>query len=79
VKDGSEHGGSLPRASGAEAVANALGSVGGEGLDPGRAEQLLAAWGRGELTDEQLDEIRRRMLHERELTAEELLASVRVA
>lgn len=75
----SDPGGSLPRASRAEAVANALGSVRAEGLDPGRAEPLLAAWARGELTDEQLDEIRRRMLRERELTAEQLLAGVRGA
>jgi hypothetical protein len=79
VKDGSDHGGSLARAGRAEAVANALGSVRAEGLDPGRAEPLLTAWARGELTDQQLDEIRRRMLHELELTAEELLASVHVA
>ena len=63
----------------AEAVANALRSVRAEGLDPGRAEPQLAAWARGELTDEQLDEIRRRALHQRELTAEQLLAGVRGA
>ena len=57
----------------AEAAANALGSVRAEGLDPGRAEPILAAWARGELTDEQLEQLGRRLLHERELTAAELL------
>ena len=39
-----------------EAAANAIASVRAEGLDPGRAETLLAAWARGELTDEQLEQ-----------------------
>lgn len=61
----------------AEAAADALGSVRAEGLDPGRAEPILAAWACGELTHPQLEQLSRRLLHERELTAAELLASVR--
>lgn len=61
------------------AAASALGSVLAEGLDPGRAEPLLAAWSRGELTSAQLEQLSVRLLHERELTAEELLASARAA
>jgi hypothetical protein len=61
----------------AEAAAAALGSVRAEGLDPGRAEPILAPWARGELTHPQLEQLSRRLLHERELTAAELLASVR--
>jgi hypothetical protein len=63
----------------AEAAANAIASVRAEGLDPGRAEPLLAAWARGELTDEQLNELSLRLLHHRELTAEELLSGPRAA
>ena len=63
----------------AEAAANALALVRAEGLDPGRAEPLLSAWARGELTDEQLNELSVRLLHDRELTAEELLGGARAA
>lgn len=54
---------------GAAAAADALGSVRAEGLDLGRAEPILAAGARGELTDAQLEQVGRRLLHERELTA----------
>lgn len=63
----------------ASAAANAIASVRAEGLDPGRAEPLLSAWARGELTDEQLSELSLRLLHDRELTAEELLPDARAA
>jgi hypothetical protein len=63
----------------AEAAADALGSVRAEGLDPGRAEPLLQAWSRGELTDAQLNELSIRMLHDRLVSAEELLATVSAA
>ena len=62
-----------------DAAADAIGSVRAEGLDPGRAEPLLSAWARGELTDEQLNELSLRLLHDRELTAEELLLGARAA
>src|ERR1700730_2514593 len=54
----------------ADAAANAIASVRAEGLDPGRAEPLLAAWARGELTDEQLEQARLRILRERSTSAE---------
>ncbi|MGH2890624.1 MAG: antitoxin VbhA family protein [Solirubrobacteraceae bacterium] len=41
----------------AGAAADALGSVGAEGFDPGQAEPILAAWARGELTDAQLEQL----------------------
>ena len=63
----------------ANAAANAIASVRAEGLDPGRAEPLLAAWARGELTDERLNELSLRLMHDRELSAEELLGGARVA
>jgi hypothetical protein len=63
----------------ADAAADAIASVRVEGLDPARAEPLLSAWARGELTDEQLNELSLRLLHERELTAEELLPGARAA
>jgi Antitoxin VbhA len=63
----------------AEAAANAIGSVRAEGLDPGRAEPLLAAWARGELTDEQLVQARLKLLGDRSLTVEELLPDARAA
>jgi hypothetical protein len=56
-----------------------MGSVRAEGLDPGRAEPLLAAWARGELTDEQLEQARLRLLRDRSLSAEKLLADTRAA
>jgi hypothetical protein len=62
-----------------EAAADALGSVRAEGLDPGRAEPILAAGAREALTDAQLEQLGRRLQHERELTAAALLASVRRA
>jgi len=43
----------------AQAAENALASVRAEGLDPGVAERLLGRWGRGELTDAQLDDAAR--------------------
>lgn len=63
----------------ADAAADALASVRAEGLDPGRAEALLAAWVRGELTDTQLEQASVKLLHDRALTVEELLASSRAA
>lgn len=44
-----------------QAAENALASVRVEGLDPGVAKGLLDRWGRGELSDEQLDEAARRI------------------
>jgi hypothetical protein len=58
----------------AEAAADAVASVRAEGLDPGRAEPLLAAWARGELTDAELEQVRLKLLNDRSLTAEELLS-----
>jgi hypothetical protein len=69
----------VPRASRAEAAANAIASVRAEGLDPGRAEPLLAAWARGELTDEQLEQARLKLLSDRSLTVEQLLHGARAA
>jgi len=43
----------------AQAADNALASVRAEGLDPGVAKALLGRWGRGELTDAQLDDAAR--------------------
>jgi hypothetical protein len=63
----------------AEAAADALASVRAEGLDPGRAQPLLAAWARGELTDAQLEQARLTLLNDRSLTVEELLARSRAA
>jgi broad specificity phosphatase PhoE len=63
----------------AQAAADALGSVRAEGLDPTRAEPLLEAWARGELTDAQLDELSIRLLHDPRLTAAELLSGARAA
>jgi hypothetical protein len=69
----------VPPATRAEAAANAIASVRAEGLDPGRAEPLLAAWARGELTDEQLEQARLKLLSDRSLTVEELLPGARAA
>lgn len=66
----------VPRA---QAAADAIGSVRAEGLDPGRAEPLLAAWARGELSDEQLEQARLQLLRDRSLSAEKLLAETRAA
>jgi hypothetical protein len=63
----------------AEAAAGAIASVRAEGLDPGRAEPLLAAWARGELTDSELEQARLKLLNDRSLTVEELLSSSRAA
>lgn len=63
----------------AEGAANAIASVRAEGLDPGRAEPLLAAWARGELTDEQLEQARLKLLNDRSLTVAELLPGARAA
>jgi len=68
--------GLVPRA---QAAADAIGSVRAEGLDPGRAEPLLAAWARGELSDEQLEQARLQLLRDRSLSAEKLLADTRAA
>jgi Antitoxin VbhA len=70
---------SRPHVTRAQAAADALASVRAEGLDPSEAEPLLAAWSRGELTNEQLDELSRRLLRDRRLTAKELLDSTRAA
>jgi hypothetical protein len=63
----------------AQAAAEAIASVRAEGLDPGRADQLLSAWGRGELTDEQLEQARLQLLGDSSLTVGELLADARAA
>jgi hypothetical protein len=63
----------------AEAAADAVASVRAEGLDPGRAEPLLAAWARGDLTDAQLEQARLTLLNDRSLTVEELLSRSRAA
>lgn len=44
------------------AAANALASVRLEGLDPGRGGLLVERWARGELTDKQLAEGKRRLI-----------------
>ncbi len=41
------------------------------------AEPMLSVWARGELTDEQLNELSLRLLHDRGLTAEERLPGAR--
>jgi broad specificity phosphatase PhoE len=61
----------------AQAAADAIASVRAEGLDPARAEMLLAAWARGELTDRELEEVRIRLLSDHSLTVEEVLATSR--
>jgi hypothetical protein len=68
-----------PLATRAEAAADAIASVRAEGLDPGRAEPLLSAWARGELTDEQLEQARLKLLSDHSLTVEELLSGARAA
>ena len=68
-----------PRASRAQSAADALASVRAEGLDPGRAEPLLAAWKRGELSDEQLEQLSLRLLHDGNISVEDLLAGARAA
>jgi hypothetical protein len=60
-----------------QAAADAIASVRAEGLDPSRAEMLLAAWARGELTDRELEEARIRLLSDHSLTVEEVLATSR--
>jgi Antitoxin VbhA len=45
-----------------QAAANALASVRLEGLDPGRAEHVLNLWARGEITDDQLEQIKQRTI-----------------
>jgi len=60
-----------------QAAADAVGSVRAEGLDPVEGEVLLAAWSRGEITDEQLEEARLTLLNEPSLTASELLLRAR--
>ena len=63
----------------AQAAADAVASVRAEGLDPAEAEALLAAWSRGDITDEQLEEARQRLLNEPSLTAAKLLSRARAA
>lgn len=63
----------------AQAAADAIASVRAEGLEPGDAETLLAAWTRGDISDEQLEEARLRLLAEPSLTAAELLSRARAA
>jgi hypothetical protein len=63
----------------AQAAADAIASVRAEGLDPGRAELLLAAWTRGEVTNEQLEQLSLRLMHDRDLTVDELLAGAHAA
>ena len=70
---------SAPPVTRAQAAADALASVRAEGLDPGRAEALLAAWVRGDLTDAQLEDARLRLARDRSLTVEELLARAHAA
>ena len=43
------------------AMEQALASTRLEGLDPGRAETVLRAWARGELTDARLEEAKHRL------------------
>jgi hypothetical protein len=69
----------VPPATRAEAAANAIASVRAEGLDPGRAEALLSAWARDELTDEQLEQARLTLLSDHSLTVQELLTGARAA
>jgi hypothetical protein len=71
--------GPAPPATRAEAAADAIASVRAEGLDPGRAELLLSAWARGDLTDEQLEQVRLQILGDHSLTVEDLLADAREA
>jgi hypothetical protein len=63
----------------AQAAADAVASVRAEGLDPAEAEVLLAAWTRGDISDEQLEKARLRLLKEPTLTAGELLSRARAA
>ena len=63
----------------AEAAADAIASVRAEGLDPGRAKALLAAWAGGQITDEQLEQARRKLMSDRSLSVEQLLAGARAA
>ena len=63
----------------AQAAADAIASVHAEGLDPARAETLLAAWARRELTEGGLEETRLRLLSDHSLKIEELLAEARAA
>ena len=63
----------------AQAAADAVASVRAEGLDPAEAEVLLAAWARGDLSDEQLEEARLMLLTEPSVTASELLSRARAA
>lgn len=63
----------------AQATTDAVASVRAEGLDPAEAEVLLAAWTRGDISDEQLEKARLRLLKEPSLTAAELLSRARAA
>ncbi len=65
-----------PPVSRAQAAADALGSVPAEGLDPSRAEPLLAAWARGELSDAQLEHASCLLRSDRSLSIEQLLADL---
>jgi hypothetical protein len=63
----------------AQAAADAVASVRAEGLDPAEAEVLLAAWSRGDISDEQLEQARLTLLNEPSVTASELLSRARAA
>jgi hypothetical protein len=71
--------GARPAVSRAQAAADAIASLRAEGLEPERAEPLLEAWSRGQLTDAQLEEASHRLLHDRDLAVEQLLANARAA
>ena len=68
-----------PQVTRAQAAAAAVASVRAEGLDPAEAEVLLAAWSRGDISDEQLEEARLALLTEPSVTASELLSRARAA
>lgn len=69
----------IPAPTRADAAADAVASVRAEGLDPGRAEPLLEAWARGEITDAGLEQARLKLLADRSLTVAELLSGSRAA
>ena len=62
-----------------QAAADAIASARAEGLEPIDAEELLAAWAKGDLSHSQLEEARMRLLKEPSLTATELLSRARAA
>jgi hypothetical protein len=68
-----------PPVSRSRAAAAAIASLRAEGLEPARAEPLLQAWARGELTDEQLEQASKRLLDDRDLDVAQLLSNARAA